>query len=159
MSAPAPVLNNGLVARSWISAIPLVAALTAPSPAPVGLTVPADPTSWADSGFIQVLTTGGSPNPEYRLRQPVVTVITWATKIGSKKPPWATAGRLAEYVLAACYSEHQIREILAISAGGITYPSAQVIEVLALSEPREVPGDPAGYARYTFDFELLWVQP
>lgn len=158
MSAPAPVLNNSLVAQSWVRQIPLVAALA--TPPPVGLTLPANPASWAVTGYLQVLTVGGSPDLDYPLHRPVVTVFAWATVLGSKKPPWAMAGRLAHYVFNACYAERTvIRKILSITLGGETYPPAQIIEATALTEPREVPGDPSGYARYQLDFELMWVQP
>jgi hypothetical protein len=152
------MLNNDLVAIAWVSRIPAVAALA--TQPPVGGSVPADATSWAATGFIEVLTTGGSPDPEYRRRRPVVTAFCWAVKIGSKKPPWSAAGRLAEYIFDACYTEHLTHALITPVAEGITYPTAQIQEVNApLSEPRKVPNDPAGYARYMIDFEMMWVQP
>lgn len=156
MSAPT-VLNNDLVAQAWVRSIPRVAALA--TPAPVGMTVPADATSWASTGFLQVMTTGGSPHPDFPYRQPVVTVFGWGVSLGGKKPPWDVAGRLVEYVLTACYDEHAVKRVLAVTAGGQTYPDAQIIEVNARSEPRPVPGDPAGYARYMLDVEIGWVAP
>jgi len=158
VSAPAPTLNSDLVAVAWVASIPRVAVLAA-SP-PIAGSVPAQPTSWALTGFLELLTTGGSPHPEYRQRRPVVTVFAWAVKIGSKKPPWSQAARLAEYVFDACYDEQLAHQLFPnITAEGVHYPTAQVQEISAISEPRKIPNDPAGYARYTFDFEMLWVQP
>jgi hypothetical protein len=156
MSAPAPVLNNDVVAIAWVAAIPAVAALAAQPP--VGATLPAGaPPSWAATGFLQVLTTGGSPHPDFPFRQPVATIFTWATRTGSKKPPWDAAARLAEYVFAACYAETPAHSRLVPVAGGVTYPPVLVKTANALSEPRKIPGDPAGFARYMLDIQLKWV--
>jgi hypothetical protein len=153
------VLNNDLVAMTWLRGVPAIAALA--DPAPVGSELPANAASWSTTGFYTVLTTGGSPHADFRLRRPVVTVFCWAVKVGSKKPPWEEAARLAEYVLAACYDEtaNSAHAALTPVIGGKTYPTALIKEINALAEPRKIPGDEGGYARYTVDVELLWVAP
>jgi hypothetical protein len=159
MTAPALTLNSDLVAQSWVRRIPAVVALAGVPP--VGMTVPAgENPSWAATGFIQVLVVGGSSHPDFELRRPVVSIMTHAVKVTSKEPPWNVAGRLAEYVFKACYDFDRAHNgSLEVVAGTRQYPNAQIIEVNALSEPRAVPGDPAGYARYMFDLQLEWVQP
>lgn len=159
MTAPALVLNNDLVAMTWLRGVPAIAALA--TPAPVGSELPADATSWAATGFYTVLTTGGTPHADFRLRRPVVTIFSWAVKIGSKKPPWEEAARLAEYVFAACYDEtaNSAHATITPVIGTKTYPTALIKEINCLAEPRKVPGDDGGYARYMTDLELSWVAP
>lgn len=157
MSAPAVRLNNDIVAINWIKSIPLVAALA--TPPPVAATVPAKAETWASTGFYEVPTTGGSPHPDFPYRRPVVTVFCWAVDLGGKKPPWGAAARLAEYLFDACYDETLVKKVLEITAGTEAYPAAQIIEVNCLAEPRKIPGEATGYARYMIDIQLGWVQP
>jgi hypothetical protein len=158
VDAPPLRLNSGLVAIAWVKSIPAVQAL-ADQP-PVGRSLPAgNPPPWVANatGFIQLTTVGGTPHPDYALRRPVVQLQAWAGKNSSKLGPWDTAGRLAEIVLEAIYTEHLARAVLQPRVGTKVYQAAQIIEVNARSEPREITGDPSGYARMMFQFELNWV--
>lgn len=152
MSAPVLVPNSDLVLQCWLKTIPGIVN--------VGMTVPDDETSWADDGFVQEMCTGGSPHPDFPLRMPMCTLWCWAVKIGSKKPPWGDAARLANLIFNACYDEQAVRRPLTVVAGGNrNYPAVLIKELNVRSEPRPYPGDPGGRARYTFDLEMNWVQP
>jgi hypothetical protein len=159
MTAPALVLGNDIVAKAWLRSIPRIAALNPASP-PVGMTLPAgDPPSWADTGFITVRTVGGTPHADFALRAPVFMVQAVAVKSrATKEPPWNVASRLAQYVFDACYDEALVHVDIPVVEGSRVYPDAHIVEITApATEPRPITNDPAGFARYTLDFEMRWV--
>lgn len=143
--------NSDLVAQAWLRTIDEVVN--------VGMTVPDQESSWAADGFVQEMVTGGDPHPDFALRRPIVTCWCWAVKVGSRKPPWELAAGLAEAICQAAYDEAHVRVPLTITAGSKTYRSAIIKEVLVRTEPRPMPGDPGGRARYMIDLEFDWVAP
>ena len=150
---PAPRLTSRLVFVAWISTIP---ELTADG---VGNTLPPDDTTWAAHGYIVVPTVvGGAPHSVMPLRRPVGQVECWATRPGSNKPPWNKAADLAEQVRLATYDRHNFGRPLPITVNGVVYPEAMVRGVKMLAEPRQIWGDSADYAGWSFDLLMQWIQ-
>ena len=151
---PAPEhTSSRLVFTSWISTIP---GLTADG---VGNTLPPDDTTWSAHGYIVVPTVvGGSPHSVMPLRRPVGQVECWATKPGSGIPPWNRAADLAEQIRIATYDRFSFGRLLAITENGVVYPAARVDSAKILTEPRQMWGDVADYACWSFDLALQWIQ-
>jgi hypothetical protein len=140
-----------LVAVSWVGGIEGI------TPAMVATTLP-DNTSWSTTGFVQVYTVGGSPAKHNPLRRPVVNVDCWAVSgTTTLKPNWMLANTLAEMILAEANDFDRARREVVITIGTKQYPPARVLGVDVLSEPRRVPSDSGGYARYQFDMTLNWA--
>jgi hypothetical protein len=137
--------NTELVAVAWLGGV------TGLTPGMVAATLPADNTSWAASGFVTVRTVGGSPGTHVPMRQPVVTVDTWATKPGSTKPPWYQANQLAELIDAGCRVPGRT---VVLPAG---YGTVRVHSTYLVSEPRRAYGDAGDYAHYIADMVVNWV--
>lgn len=135
-----------LVAQHWLSSLPTFAG------GMVATSLPGDATKWAENGFITVTTVGGSPDIDIPMRRPVVQVDCWANTPQSNKPAWNKANNLAERVLAALQHPSSARTVVLPGE----YADAQVQSAYALTEPRKVPDDPAGYAHYTFDIHIHW---
>lgn len=134
-----------LVACAWIAGIEGVTSDM------VATTLP-DSTSWSTNGFIQVYTVGGSPKLHNPLRQPVLNVDCWAVSPNSNKAPWGKANYLAELV----WDASMVSPGRVVTLPG-SYPQARVLGVDVLQEPRRVPSDQAGYARYQFDMQIHWA--
>ncbi|ONH62414.1 hypothetical protein CcI49_03270 [Frankia sp. CcI49] len=147
MTAPAVVATTDLVAVAWLRTVPGVPAQQ------VATTLPADAANWAATGFVQVAVVGGSPNPHLPVRAPVVAVSCWAcAPRQSGKPPWGKASSLAEAVRAGTWGA--AGRVVELPVGGLR---ARVLEAYVLTEPRRVPDDEAGYARYDLDLALPWT--
>lgn len=152
--------NSELVAVAWIGTV------TGMPAGIVATRLPKDATSWEATGFVTIGgpgpdgaagsggIIGGSPDRYVQTRHPVVSVHFWATKVGSAKPPWGDASRLAELVIDGCDDEDAMRRILTLPAG---YGSARANEAYPLTEPRRIPGDGSGYAHFQMDLQLHWV--
>jgi len=141
-----------LVAVAWVRSIP---GLTADG---VSTQLPTDETTWAENGFITVPgTVGGSPAANMPLRQPVCQVEAWATVPGSDKLPWGIANQLIEQVRAATYDRTTFGRALTITAGPVSYPTASVKSVTALTEPRRAWSDAGDYAGFVMDIQLVYV--
>jgi hypothetical protein len=143
--------TNELVVEAWLSQhVPgLVAAMVATS-------LPKDPTTWAESGFLQVQALpGGSPDVDIPVRHPVFQIDAWATRPGSSKPPWHLANRLIELVRNATESTAAYGRPVTMPPN---YLGARVQAAYLISEPRRVTDDPAGYARFTADLAVDWVR-
>jgi hypothetical protein len=141
--------NSELVAVKWLSSLP---GLTTSM---VATTLPRDTSSWAANGFVQVgAVSGGAPEPYTGLRQPVISVHTWAVKPGTEKPPWGIAAQLFEYIIAACVINYGIQQVFTPRTG---YSQALVHSAVIVSEPRRLPGDPTAYAHYQGDLLLNWA--
>lgn len=157
--------DSELVTQGWLAAIP------GWSTAMVGTTLPRlGPTgpmpAWVDTGFVTAAVVGGTPASHAPQAQPVMSINCWAvtaTCAGpgqpinvKNKPPWGRASQLAEQIRAAAY-------VLDKGFGrGVTLPvpgyaHAAVHSALLLTEPRRLPADLAGYARYQLDIQLTWV--
>lgn len=121
----------------------------------VGTTLPGDVTKWLKTGFVQVGGVGGSPHIDYALMRPVISVDTWAAAANSTRPPWGKANALAMAIVTATYDPANVELTLALQR---ELGSVRVKTVYPLSQPRRVPDDPAGYARYTFDLQMSWTR-
>lgn len=144
--------NTDLVAIAWLGGA------TGLTPSMVGSTLPSDNSTWAASGFVTVRASGGRPGLDSPLRNPVVTVDTWACKPTSSKPPWGHANYLAELILRAVQplSDAEQRAIQRTLTLPTNYPPARALSVYALSEPRRTYGDIGDYASFTFDLQFVW---
>lgn len=150
-----PVLlspNTDLVAVAWLRRIPKVADYGVG----VATSLPADDAPLRERGFIRVTVVGGTPDLYVPLRRPIVAAECFAAPAeGSSKVPWARAGQLAEWVWESTY-DGAMRDLpLDMPQDG--YGRARVLTVSALTEPRRVPGDEAGYARFDVELELNWT--
>lgn len=143
--------NAELVATAWIAAI------SGFSSAMVATQLPADESTWQSSGFVTVKVVGGSPAPLIPTHAPVMQVDCWAVKPGSNKPPWFKANALAQAIWLA--SMQTFGKEVALTAGGVSYPSAVVDTVTVTTEPRRKYGDIGKYACYTFDAQFRWRTP
>jgi hypothetical protein len=144
--------TNELVAVAWLSQ--RVPGLTA---AMVATTLPKDATAWADAGFLQVQALpGGAPDIDIPVRHPVFQLDGWANTPGSAKPPWNLANRLLELVRDATESPDALYGRPVILPPD--YLGVRVQAAYLISEPRRVPDDPAGYARFTADLAIDWVR-
>jgi hypothetical protein len=141
-----------LVAVAWIRSIP---GLTADG---VATQLPDDEESWAENGFIVVpATVGGTPHDSIPLRRPVCQVEAWGTVPGSTRLPWGIPNQLIEQVRAGTYDRRHFGRPLAITAGGVTYPTATVKGATALTEPRRIWSDIGDYAGFAMDVRLDWT--
>ncbi len=142
--------NPELVTIAWLKTVPGIAA------GQVATTLPADNTTWAASGFVQVgPVASGGPQLYYALREPVVQLDFWAVNPASGKPPWGKAANLAETVLAATYNRSLMQAALTLPTG---YPQARMLSAHFLMEPRRLYGDDSSYARYGADLQVHWIE-
>ncbi len=142
--------SSDLVAAAWLRlALPGFGVAT---------TLPADATPLRTSGFVRLLTVGGTPERDVPMRRPVVAAECWAAPAteASSKPPWGRAANLAEQLVAATYDRSLMDVTIDLSSQG-DYSPARVRTVIALSEPRRIENDPANYARFDVDCEFLWT--
>lgn len=138
--------TSELVAIAWVN--------SAIGATGVGLDLPEDSTTWPDRGFVQIRAVGGTPHIHIAQRQPVVSVDCWAAATsGSQRPPWHRATQLAEQIRVATEASDANRQVV---IGG-DYFDAHIQTVYALTEPRPIPSDVAGYAHVTLDIALYWV--
>lgn len=147
--------NTDLVAVAWASTVPGL------SSSMVATTLPSPPGSWADTttqvgtGFVTARTTGGTEEPAYGLRGPVVTFDCYAYKVGSAHPQWNKACNIAELIAAATRNYQQPAWGLSLPNN---YPPARVVGAWMVESPRRAYGDPGNYAHYTLSVQLKWVQ-
>lgn len=140
--------NSELVAQAWISSLANI------SSSIVKTQLPADNTTWAASGFVHVVgVVGGASDPYVPVKNPVVQVDTYAVNPNTDNPDWGQASTLAEYIRAGTYLLEKTHVSLTTRSG---FDNAQVLQATC-TEPRRIPNDPSGYARYTMDVNLTWV--
>lgn len=158
MSIPAgPYLpTTALVAVAWLGQ--RVPGLT---DAMVATRLPRDLSTWADAGFVQATIVPGAAEVDIPVRHGIVQVDAWAVNVAadgsaSAKPPINKAARLAELVYRATLDDVQVfgRPVTMPT----NYLAARVQAAYAITEPSEVPDDPSGYARVTFDLALDWAR-
>lgn len=139
--------TSDIVGAAWLRLVP---GLTAG----VASAVPSDASTWADNGFVQVQTVGGSPPMHMPVRRPVMSVDCWAVNLNSQKAPWGKANSLAELIRSACeeFTNFGVR----LSLPG-EYAAARVLTAYLMTEPRRILNDAANYARYQFDLAVDWV--
>lgn len=139
------------VAVAWLGAVDGLA------PDYVGAELPSDPSTWLESGFVQVQAIpGGAPDVDTpQWRRAVVQVDTWAAGGASSiTPRWNLAAHLAEHIRDAIEAQAYGQ---VIDLGPHYYP-ARVQAVYFVTEPRRVLDDPSGYARFTTDLAVDWVR-
>lgn len=142
--------NTELVAVAWLAGIDGI------DSDQVATMLPDDNTTWAASGFVQVVgVVGGSPAVDYALAQPVVQVDLWAVNPSSSKPPWGKASHLGELIRYGCHDEAGKRDLAPVKTG---YGNVRVEEVNLETEPRRVPADEGSYARYTCELSIKWTE-
>jgi hypothetical protein len=158
--------NSELVAAGWLAAIP------GWSSAMVGTTLPRIGSqgplpAWAATGFATVAVVGGTPGALMPVAEPVVSINCWAVNASvagaptgpinvSNKPPWGHASQLCEQIRQAAYTlDKGAGRSVAMPAPG--YAHAAVTGAQLLTEPRRLPADLAGYARFQMEIQLRWV--
>lgn len=161
MTTPLPLLaTTEQTVAAWIASIPGIIALGGMQA--VGTTLPADanpdgtPAAWTQTGYVTVSVVGGSPDIYLPVKKPVIQVDTWATVPGSNLPPWQMANVLMETIRYATLQRKGFNRVLALSAGGIGYPSAVVDSAYFLTEPRRSYSDAADYAHFLADVQFVW---
>lgn len=158
MTAPAGPYypTSALVAAAWIGQrVPGIA------PAQVATRLPRNAALWADEGFVQITPITGAPDVDLPVRRPIVQVDCWAVTLDaagnvSTKQPVHKANRLAELVRVA--TELASARYSSPVTMPANYLGAIVLSAYPLTEPAEVPNDPSGYARVTFDLALDWAR-
>ena len=143
--------TNELVAVAWLRTVAGI------DSGQVATTLPKDPTTWADAGFLQASAIiGGLPDRDGLGRHPFVQLDAWANGGASGKPPWNLANRLLELVRIATedamIGHHGAAVVLPTGYGG-----ARVLSAYLVTEPARVVDDPSGYARFTADLALDWA--
>lgn len=136
-----------LVAVAWLKGITALGGAVATE-------LPADTSSWASTGFVQVQGVGGTPALDLPVARPVVSVDFWWVAPSSSKPPWNKANQLAEHLRAHLSSAWAAR-VVTLPAG---YASARVTGAWLLTEPRRIRDDAADYAHFQADLQLNWVE-
>lgn len=148
--------TNALVAAAWIGQrVPGIVA------GQVATKLPRDVTTWGAEGFVQVTPVTGMPDVDIPVRHPLVQVDCWAVTIDgqgnvSTKPPVHKANRLAELIRTATELDTALYSSPVNMP--VNYLGAVVLSVYPITEPAEVPDDPSGYARFTFDLALDWAR-
>lgn len=147
--------TNAIVAVAWLSQ--RVPGFTA---AMVATRLPRDVTAWNANGFAQVTPITGAPDVDIPVRRPLVQLDFWTVKLDaqgnvSTKPPVAAANILAERVRIAT-EDGALYNTIVITPPA--YENAIVLSAYPLTEPAEIPDDPSGYARVSFDLALDWVR-
>lgn len=148
-----------LLPNSELVGVAFIGTITGLSPGMVATTLPADDQAWSGTGFVTVAVVGGSPHPDLAVRNPVMQVDCWAVKPGSGKPPWWKANAIAETIRNAAIQRTGVNRLLAITANGVTYPSAVVQAAWLVTEPRRRYADAADYALYSMDVAMTWTVP
>lgn len=148
--------TNALVAEAWMSQrVPGI------TPDMVAMNLPRDPKVWAATGFIQLTIVPGSPNVDVPIRKPIIQADCYAATLDatgtvSRKKPYHRANALAELVRTATELDTARYSTPVVMKAG--YAGAIVLSVYPLTEPVEIPDDPAGYARITLDLALDWAR-
>jgi hypothetical protein len=151
--------NSSLVVSAWLGQrVPGIV------PAQVATRLPRNLSTWADEGFVQVTIVPTPAEVDIPLRHAYAQIDAWAVRLNADgsagaKPPVNLAWRLANLIARACEDDVQRvggfgREV-ALPAD---YLAARVQAAYFQTEPSEVPDDPSGYARVTFDLALDWAR-
>lgn len=152
--------TSALVAVAWLGQ--RVPGLT---PAMVATKLPREISDWADAGFVQVTIIPAPAEVDVPIRHAYAQIDAWGVNVkadgsGDMKPAVAKATRLAELIMRA--TEDDVQR----AAGGFgrpvtmpaNYLAARVQAAYPMTEPSEVPDDPSGFGRVTFDLALDWAR-
>lgn len=149
-----------LVVVAWLGQC-----VTGLAPGSVATRLPRDTSAWAATGFVQAtLIPAPGPIDSGDARFAYVQIDAWGVALGADGSVSATGGarakanNLAELVMRATEDDAQrthFGKTLVMPTG---YDAARVLAVWPMTEPSEVPDDPTGYARVTFDLALKWAR-
>ncbi|WP_329064883.1 hypothetical protein [Amycolatopsis sp. NBC_01480] len=134
------------VALAWAGLAPGL------SPSMVDDQLPVDNTTWAASGFITPMVSGGGANVYFRLDSPVVTLQCWACDPSTGLAPWVKAQAIAETIRVATYLNNPVPVPLPTCD-----EDARVLSSSVVGHPRRVYGDLGDYAAYSVDVQLHWA--
>ena len=143
--------DAALVADAWLRLVAGVPASCIGPTLPAARKTPAP--AWVTQGFIQHTMVGGAPATEVQFRHPVVQLDFWAVTLDDRTAPWGRASALAETVFDATFGDVSQLDLV-VPTG---YDTPMLRTVLALQEPRKIPGDTAGFARFQFDAVFTWT--
>lgn len=151
MTTPTLRATPELVAIAWLKTVlGNIVAATLPKPLSNGTL------SWETTGFVTLISAGGTPNLYVPLRDPVMGVDCWAANSQSQKPPWNKAACLAEAIQGACYDHAGIPQTLSLPSG---YPAARVLSAYTTGEHRRINDDASSYARYSIPgLVIAWAE-
>ena len=152
MTTPVLFASPELVLAAWIKTIP---GFAADSVDPV---LPADDTTWKRHGAVTMMTVGGTEHPYLAVSKTVLQVECWCCNPGSNKPPWNASWSLARQIQMACKDRFEVSREVAVSANGVTYPSAEVRSVVVMNVARRAYGMKSDYAGHLFDVLMTWTQ-
>lgn len=134
-----------LVGIHWIKGVPGV---------PVDLvnsTVPERSDAFAESGFIQVQSGGGTRDLDTFMRSSNLLVSGWAYNANSQKVPWGKANNLMETILGG--TEDNPARVLVLPDA---YENARVRQAYPVGEPLRVPAE-GDFARYSMTLVVVWT--
>lgn len=151
--------NSSLVVQAWIGQrVPGIVS------SQVASRLPRDNAAWAAEGFVQVTIVPTPAEVDIPVRHAYAQVDAWAVALASdgsvsSKRPVNLAWRLANLIVRATEDDTQ-------RVGGFgrevtlppDYVSARVQAAYVQTEPAEIPDDPSGYARVSFDLALDWAR-
>lgn len=132
----------------------------------IATTLPADQTTWAEHGFIQVRAISGQGGLESVMpRSTMFQVDCWATNPNSGKPPWGKAAQIASEIWDACSDNSNQNKALTLPIANFhqvsiytAYPQGEMRRfITAVESTTSTTRDPSsGYARYQFDLAIHW---
>lgn len=134
-----------LVAIHWLKGVPGI---------PVDLvnsTVPGKSDDFAEKGFVQVQSGGGTRDIETEMRNSNMLVGSWAYNPDSQKVPWGKANQLLELIL-----DHALEAPARVITLPAQYDNARVRQVYPIGEPIRVP-EPGDFARYSMTLVFVWT--
>lgn len=139
--------NEG-VCVAWLRSLPELAAGAA-------TTLPKDPASWAEHGFVTVAVVGGTAR-DTNLRSPVLSLDGWAVALDSDRPPWGKANSVLEVVRDAVYREDRF-PVPVVPGPGDYLPALVQSASLVSPDPRRVPDPDTSRAHYVLELSLHWT--
>lgn len=137
--------SSELVAVAWAKTVPDV------DPTKVATSLPGDTAGWASTGFVTATVVGGDGNIDVPLYEAVVAFDCWAVALNSNKAPWGHAGALAAAVQHRTYRHSPVTV-----ATPDDYYDARLLSTYAMTMPRRIPSDGAGFARVQVHVALVW---
>lgn len=151
--------TSALVAVAWIGQrVPGIVA------GQVATRLPRDFATWVDEGFVQVTIIPAAAEVDVPVRHAIAQIDAWGANVSTDgssaaKPAVMKATRLAELIVRATEDATQV-------IGGFgrpvtmpaNYAAARVLAAYPMTEPSEVPDDPSGFGRVTFDLALDWAR-
>lgn len=151
--------TSGLVVMSWLGGVDGL------NPGMVATSLPRDRSVWADAGFVQVTILPSAAGVDSGdTRHAYVQIDAWAVRLEangidvSPKRPVARAMRLAELIMHGMEDDEQRARFGRPVTLPADYIPARVLAAYPMTEPSDIPDDPTGYARATFDFALDWAR-